>query len=138
VYRFANTADSMLGYHDSEREWLGKVPARLDDVLNFIPARLTGLFMILSAFLLGANGGQAWRIVARDAHQTASPNAGIPMSAMAGALGVELEKIGHYTLGKGLGAPTAADIARARRLLYFTVTLAAVLFTLWSLYVQPH
>ncbi len=136
AYRFANTADSMLGYHDSEREWLGKFPARLDDVLNFIPARLTGLYMVLAAFLSGANGKQAWQIMWRDAPATASPNAGIPMSAMAGALGVELEKIGHYVLGKGLRAPTCADIARASRVLYFTVALAATTFIFWGLYVQ--
>ena len=137
AYRFANTADSMLGYHDAEREWLGKIPARLDDLLNFIPARLTGLLITLAAFLAGANGGQAWRILLRDAGQTASPNAGFPMSAMAGALGVELEKIGHYTLGQGLAAPNAAGLARARRLFSLTILLAILLFTVWGLYVQP-
>ena len=136
AYRFANTADSMLGYHDNEREWLGKVPARLDDVLNFIPARLAGLFIILSAFVAYADGEEAWQIMRRDSRVTASPNAGVPMSAMAGALNVELEKINHYVLGKGLRAPTAADIVRARHLLYFTITLAVASFTLGSYYVH--
>jgi adenosylcobinamide-phosphate synthase len=130
AYRFVNTADSMLGYHDEEREWLGKIPARLDDLLNFIPARLAGLFILLSAPFCGASVSQAWKIMRRDSSQTASPNAGIPMSAMAGALGVELEKTGHYTLGKGLRLPTPADLARARRLLYFSITFAAFLFIL--------
>jgi len=138
AYRFANTADSMLGYHDAEHEWLGKVPARLDDVLNFIPARLAGLFIILSAFVAGADGREAWQIMRRDARVTASPNAGVPMSAMAGALGVKLEKINHYILGKGLRAPTTADIVHARHLLYFTITLAVFFFTLGSYYVHPH
>ena len=137
AYRFVNTADSMLGYRDTEREWLGKVPALLDDALNFIPARLTGLFIILSAFVAGADGKEAWRIMRRDSRVTASPNAGVPMSAMAGALNVELEKINHYILGKGLRAPTAADIVRARGLLYFAITLAVVSFTLGSYYVHP-
>lgn len=128
AYRFINTADSMLGYHDEEREWLGKVPARLDDVLNFIPARLAGLFIVLSAPLCGASLSQAWKIMWRDSNQTASPNAGIPMSAMAGALGVELEKIGHYNLGKGLRLPVSVDLARSRRLLYFSVGIAALSF----------
>jgi len=128
AYRFINTADSMLGYHDEEREWLGKVPARLDDLLNFIPARLAGLFIVLSAPFCGASATQAWKIMWRDSNQTASPNAGIPMSAMAGALGVELEKIGHYNLGKGLKLPSAQDISRARRLLYFSVSVAALSF----------
>lgn len=130
AYRFVNTADSMLGYHDEEREWLGKVPARLDDLLNFIPARLAGLFIVLSAPFCGASLSQAWKIMWRDSGQTASPNAGIPMSAMAGALGVELEKLDHYALGKGLQLPSAKDISRARRLLYFSVGFAALLFIL--------
>ena len=66
----------------------------------------------------------------RDSNQTASPNAGIPMSAMAGALGVELEKVGHYNLGKGLRLPIPADLARARRLLYVSIGFAALLFIL--------
>lgn len=137
AYRFANTADSMLGYRDADREWIGKVPARLDDVLNFIPARLAGLFIILSAFIAGTNGKGAWLIMRRDARVTASPNAGIPMSTMAGALGVELEKINHYILGKGLRAPITVDIVRARRLLYFAITLTVISFTLGSYYVHP-
>ena len=134
AYRFANTADSMLGYHDVAHEWLGKIPARLDDVLNFIPARLTGLFIVLAAFLTGSNARLAWIIMLRDAKNTASPNAGLPMSAMAGALGVDLEKIDHYTLGAGLRAPGPADIAQARRLMYGSVILAAGVFTLWRMY----
>jgi adenosylcobinamide-phosphate synthase len=130
AYRFINTADSMLGYHDEEREWLGKIPARLDDLLNFIPARLAGLFIVLSAPFCGASLSQAWKIMWRDSSQTASPNAGIPMSAMAGALGVDLEKIDHYALGKGLRLPTSKDLSRARRLLYFSVGFAALLFIL--------
>lgn len=136
AYRFINTADSMLGYRDAEREWLGKAPARLDDLLNFIPARLTGLSIILAAFLAKANGKGAWRILWRDSRVTASPNAGIPMSAMAGALDVELEKVGHYVLGKGLRAPTTDDLARARRLLYIVVVLAALILTLLTVYVS--
>jgi adenosylcobinamide-phosphate synthase len=138
AYRFINTADSMLGYRDEECEWLGKIPARLDDVLNFIPARLAGLFIVLSAPFCGVSLLQAWKIMWRDSGQTASPNAGIPMSAMAGALGVELEKIDHYALGKGQRLPVPADLTRARRMLYFAISFAALVFSLWSFYVQPH
>lgn len=136
AYRFINTADSMLGYHDAVREWLGKFPARLDDVLNFIPARFAGLFIMLAAPFCGASFPGAWKIIRRDAGQTVSPNAGIPMSAMAGALNVELEKIGHYTLGKGLKAPSIADLIRARRMLFVSVGLLAVVLTLGSLYIH--
>ncbi len=126
AYRFVNTADSMLGYRDEEREWLGKVPARLDDLLNFLPARLAGTFIVLSAPFCGASLSQAWKIMRRDSGRTASPNAGVPMGAMAGALGVELEKVGHYALGKGLRLPASADLARARRMLRVMALLAAL------------
>jgi adenosylcobinamide-phosphate synthase len=132
AYRFVNTADSMLGYHDAEREWLGKVPARLDDLLNFIPARLAGLFIILVLPFCGASAAHAWRIMWRDSCQTASPNAGIPMSAVAGALGVELEKIDHYSLGKGLRLPALSDLFRARVILFVAVLLSALAFSLFT------
>jgi adenosylcobinamide-phosphate synthase len=130
AYRFVNTADSMLGYRDAEREWLGKFPARLDDVLNFIPARLTGLFIVLAAPFCGASLMSAWKIMWRDSDVTASPNAGVPMSAMAGALGAELEKVDYYQLGKGLIHPVVSDLIRARRMLYASVILSALFLLL--------
>jgi len=135
AYRFVNTADAMLGYRDPEHEWYGKFPARLDDLLNIIPARLTGLMILLSAPLCGGNFKQAWQILWRDSRATASPNAGIPMSAMAGALGVELEKVGHYRLGKDLRLPSYHDLARARRVLYISVWMAALIFMVSKAYV---
>jgi adenosylcobinamide-phosphate synthase len=116
VYRWVNTADSMLGYRDPAREWLGKLPARFDDLVNLVPSRLTALLLVIAAFLSGADGRGAWHYWRRDGHRTASPNAGQPMSAMAGALGVELEKVDHYRLGAGLRLPATEDIRRARRL----------------------
>ncbi|MEJ5248225.1 MAG: adenosylcobinamide-phosphate synthase CbiB [Caldilinea sp.] len=116
AYRFLNTADAMLGYRDAEREWLGKAPARLDDVANLLPARATALLIVACARITGGDGRRAWRIWRGDARRTASPNAGHPMAAMAGALGVELEKVGHYVLGAGLASPQTRDIGRARRL----------------------
>lgn len=137
AYRFINTADSMLGYRDAEHEWLGKAPARLDDLLNFIPARLAGICLLLAAPFCGADAMGGWRILWRDAKRTASPNAGIPMSAMAGALGVELEKTGHYRLGEGLRAPTIADLGRARRIMFMAVILAALAFSLLAFLYKP-
>jgi len=136
AYRFVNTADSMLGYHDAEHEWLGKFPARIDDLLNFLPARLTGIFIMFSAPFCGASLTKAWYIMLRDARKTASPNAGSPMSAMAGALGVELEKVDHYRLGQGLCHPVVGDLLRARRLLYASAWMSTLTFTAWSFYVQ--
>lgn len=125
AYRFINTADSMLGYHDPVHEWLGKVPARLDDLVNLLPARLAAALLTLAAPLTGANAQSAWRTWQRDKGVTASPNAGHPMSAMAGALDVELEKIGHYRLGSGGRQPVAADIGRSVRLSRVAVVLGA-------------
>jgi adenosylcobinamide-phosphate synthase len=123
AYRFINTADAMLGYRDPDHEWLGKVPARLDDVANLLPARVSAGLIVLAELLGGECAGQAWRTWRRDGRTTASPNAGHPMSAMAGALGVELEKVGHYRLGAGGTAPAATDIGRAVRLMRLAVGL---------------
>jgi len=125
AYRFINTVDAMLGYHDQRHEWLGKVPARLDDLVNLLPARLTASLLVLAAPLAGAHPRRAWRVLRRDGEQTASPNAGWPMSAMAGALGVKLEKAGQYRLGAGLGDAKAGDIGRAVRLMRLGTVLAA-------------
>ncbi|MBI3959164.1 MAG: cobalamin biosynthesis protein CobD [Chloroflexi bacterium] len=132
VYRFLNTADAILGYRDAEREWLGKPAARLDDVANLIPARLTALLMMLAAPLIGGSFGDSWRIWRRDAGKTASPNAGHPMSAAAGALGVELEKLDHYRLGAGLPKPTAGDIRRAQQLVKFSVGIGIAAVIGWN------
>jgi len=98
AYRVANTFDSMMGYH-GEYEYLGKFAARLDDVLNYIPARLTAFFIITAAYLSRYNGRKALKTALRDHNKTESPNAGWPMSAAAGALGVQFEKVDHYKLG---------------------------------------
>jgi adenosylcobinamide-phosphate synthase len=98
IYRLANTFDAMIGYHGLYED-LGKAAARFDDLLNLLPARVTALLLIAMAPLFGGNQRRAWTIWRRDAHKTASPNAGHPMAAMAGALGLRLEKIGHYQLG---------------------------------------
>jgi adenosylcobinamide-phosphate synthase len=97
-YRAANTLDAMIGYH-GRFEYLGKAAARLDDVLNIVPARLTAALLLLAGSLTHVDARHGWRILLRDGSKTESPNAGRPMAAMAGILGVELEKDGHYTLG---------------------------------------
>jgi len=116
AFRFANTADAMLGYRDPEREWLGKAPARFDDLLNLIPARVTAVLLLLAAPVEGGTIRGGLHIWWRDAKLTASPNAGQPMAVAAGALGIELEKIDHYRLGAGLRLPVTSDIARVVRL----------------------
>jgi len=97
-YRIVNTADTMIGYH-GQWEYLGKFAARLDDVISFIPARLTALMIVIAAWLCRKDRAGAWRVMLRDHNKTQSPNAGWAMSATAGSLGVQLEKTGHYKLG---------------------------------------
>ena len=137
AYRFVNTADSMLGYRDPAREWLGKAPARLDDLVNLAPARITAALFILATALVNKNALTARRIWQRDARMTDSPNAGHPMSAMAGALGVELEKVGQYWLGAGGRPPAAKDIGGAVRLMRIATALGAVLLVGLSLIRSP-
>jgi len=129
VYRFINTCDAMLGYRDSEREWLGKAAARTDDLVNLVPARLTATLILALGLLRGARGLTAVAVWKRDRLATASPNAGHPMSAAAGVLGLELEKTGHYRLGAGQPLPETLDIGRALRLVRWTMLLAIALFS---------
>ncbi len=116
VYRMVNTFDSMIGYR-GKYEYLGKFAARLDDLLNFIPARLTALIIVLAAAITGNDAKGAWRIMARDHRKTASPNAGWAMGARPGALGVQLEKLGHYRLGDPQRPVASQTIADALRLM---------------------
>ena len=121
AYRVANTMDALWGYHTPEFEDLGRAAARLDDVLNLIPARLTALAIMLAALTPAAAGSSssatgAFEVWRADAGSTESPNAGHPMAAMAGALGVTLAKRDAYTLSAGQRAATSADIGRSVRL----------------------
>lgn len=123
AYRAINTLDSMIGYH-GEYEYLGKAAARLDDLVNLVPARLTALFIALGSTVLpGQAMGRALRIMWRDHSRTASPNAGWTMSGMAGALGVELEKEGHYKLGDATRPLESTDITRSVQSLYLVAVL---------------
>ncbi len=111
-YRAVNTADAMIGYREGDLEHLGKVAARLDDLLNLVPTRLAALALVAGAALAGADARGALAVMRRDARRTASPNAGWTMAAMAGALGVTLEKHGHYVLGDGR-PPRREDVDRS-------------------------
>jgi adenosylcobinamide-phosphate synthase len=123
AYRVVNTLDSMVGYKNAEYRNIGWFSAKLDTIANFIPARLTAYLMVAAAFLLGEDWRESWRILQRDKHKTASPNAGYTISAMAGALNVQLEKQGYYTLGDDHGI-SAEHIQKALRVM----TMTAVLF----------
>jgi adenosylcobinamide-phosphate synthase len=124
AYRACNTLDAMIGYR-GDTEWLGKAAARLDDALNLVPARLTAALIVVASALGGGSARGALRVWWRDGARTESPNAGRPMAAMAGALGVQLEKVGCYRLGDADVPVSAAVIDRAVVLLWVTGALMA-------------
>jgi adenosylcobinamide-phosphate synthase len=143
AYRFVNTCDAMLGYRIADLEWFGKPAARLDDLLNLVPARLTALIMLGVGAGMGTTCGlrRAVNVWWQDHALTASPNAGHPMSAAAGILGVMLEKQGHYRLGEGLPPPSTVTIVRSIHLLWGTATCGVLLLGIvaWlvEVYVGP-
>ncbi len=113
TYKAINTLDSMLGYHTERYEYFGKAAARLDDLVNLIPARLTALALVGAAWMLRGlghpyDGAAAWRIVWRDGHKHASPNAGYPEAALAGTLGVQLGGPSRY-FGEIVEKPTLGE-----------------------------
>lgn len=108
VYRFANTADAMWGYKD-HRRWMGQWAARTDDVLSWLPARLTAVVMLCWPLAPRA----VWRALPASARRTPSPNGGWPMGAMALLLGVRLAKPGVYVLNEGGRAPQSNDVQAA-------------------------
>ncbi len=127
AYRFINTADAMLGYRTPELEWLGKPAARLDDLVNIVPARLTALLLVSAAAAGRGSVVNAATVMWRDHALTPSPNGGWPMAAMAGALDRRITKTGVYALNADAPAPTAADVRRARRVARAAVAAAAAL-----------
>ena len=122
AYRVVNTLDSMVGYH-GKYEYLGKFASKLDDVLNFIPARLTALLLVLATFLSKRKASAAWQTMLSEHSKTESPNAGWPMAAVAGALNVQLEKVGHYKLGKANAPLTPQTIDAALKLALIAMLL---------------
>jgi len=125
AYRAVNTLDAMIGYR-GRYEYLGKAAARLDDLLNLIPARVSAGLLLVAGALTRADVAGGIRVLGRDRRATASPNAGWPMATMAGLLGVTLEKPGHYRLGDGPAAVAPSDIDRAWRIVAVAAALAAV------------
>ncbi|MDP2327344.1 MAG: adenosylcobinamide-phosphate synthase CbiB [Dehalococcoidia bacterium] len=128
-YRATNTLDALWGYHQPFLEELGMGTARLDDLVNFVPARVSAAAICMAAVARGEDAVSAWTVWRRDARHTPSPNAGAPMAAMAGALGVTLTKRDVYRLGEGGRDPGAADIRAACRLADTAALLTAAAVT---------
>ncbi len=108
AYKAVNTLDSMVGYRNERYLYFGWASARFDDLCNWIPARLTGYLMLLTAPLVGLSGQGAWRIMRRDGRNHSSPNSGIPEAVAAGALRVQLGGVNRY-FGKPLVKSTIGD-----------------------------
>jgi adenosylcobinamide-phosphate synthase len=125
AFRVVNTLDSMVGYRDAANVNIGWFSAKVDTVLNYVPARLTGALMVLATLLLGERWRDSWRIMKRDRQNMVSINAGWTIGAMAGALGTMLEKPGVYKLGDE-GGLKPAHIRRALRIMTLTVILFSI------------
>lgn len=126
LYRLSNTHDAMLGYKTQELIYIGFLPAKIDDILNYIPSRIAGLFIIMSAYLLNLDGKNSFKIMMRDARKCPSPNSGYTMASTAGALNIQLIKKDTYILGDDNKIITTNDISSAVKL----SKLSIILFTL--------
>ncbi len=126
IYRISNTLDAMLGYTTDELINIGFFPAKLDDILNYIPSRISGMFVVFSAYLLGYNGKNAYEIMKRDARKCPSPNSGYTMASTAGALDIQLVKKDTYILGDNTYEINVLDISKAIKLTSLTIALFTV------------
>ncbi|MCH4814199.1 MAG: cobalamin biosynthesis protein [Saccharolobus sp.] len=120
LQRLANTMDSMVGYKTPELRKEGWFSAKIDTILNYIPARLTGMIMLTSGFILGLNVKQGWKTL-REAKME-SINAKYPIAIAAGLLNVSLEKVGHYRIGNG-NLPDEKDVKNALKLFKLSLVL---------------
>ncbi len=138
LYKTVNTMDSMFGYKNEKYLQFGRSAALLDDAVNSIPARLTAFGLVFASFLTRRNGRLAWKILRRDKKQHASPNAGYPEAAMAGALGVQLGGSSRYfgktvdkpTLGDAVHVPNRDHIKAAVRLMILSSMLILLVFSI--------
>ena len=144
AFKAASTLDSMVGYKSEPYQEFGWAGARLDDLFNWLPARLSGGLFTLAAWLTRLDWRQTWKICRRDGHRHASPNAGWPEAAISGALGLRLggpnvyhgELVDKPWLGDGWREPDTSDILKAVRLLYAVSALTVLVFFFLALVVK--
>ena len=138
LYKGINTMDSMVGYKNDKFLYFGRCAAKLDDVANFIPARITGILMILASYFLNMNAAGAWKIFWRDRYNHLSPNSAMTESVTAGALNIQLGGDHYYfgklvhkdTIGDDIRPVVAEDIVAVNNLLYMTAVISLLLFSL--------
>ncbi len=137
IYRMFNTMDAMVGYKTDELRDIGFFPAKIDDILNYIPSRIAGVYIVISAYLLKLDGRNSYRIMRRDARNCPSPNSGFTMATTAGALNIQLIKKDTYILGDAEREINRDDITRAVNLSKLTIVLftITIIFLLTLTYV---
>jgi adenosylcobinamide-phosphate synthase len=128
AYRAINTLDSMIGYKDAYHKNIGCFSAHLDTIANYIPARITAFLMVIASKIVGADWKNSLYIMNRDKHKTPSLNGGWPMSTIAGALRVKLEKIGYYSLGENYEHLTLEHCEKAISIMKVTSLLYCIIF----------
>lgn len=138
LYKAVNTMDSMVGYKNDKYLYFGRFAAKCDDVFNFIPARITAYFMIISSFILGLDGKNAFKIFLRDRFNHASPNSAQTEAVCAGALDVMLAGDAYYfgklykkkTIGDNIRKIEPKDIKNANNLMYMTSVLILIVLSI--------
>lgn len=141
LYKSVNTMDSMVGYKNEKYKDFGRFPAKLDDILNYIPSRLTAILMIISAYILKYDGKSAYKIWKRDRFKHASPNSAQTESVCAGALNIRLAGDAYYFgelhkkpyIGDNIRPVKKEDIIRANRLMYMTTALMLILSVIFRI-----
>ncbi|MBS9366497.1 cobalamin biosynthesis protein [Listeria welshimeri] len=136
MYKAVNTLDSMVGYKNEKYRAIGFVSAKMDDIANFIPARLSWFFLVIASFILRYDGRASWVIGLRDRKNHTSPNCAYPEGAVAGALGITLGGTHEYfgetvvkpTIGSGTKPVTQKEISQTIHLLYIASTIAFIVF----------
>jgi adenosylcobinamide-phosphate synthase len=138
LYKGINTMDSMVGYKNDKFLYFGRCAAKLDDLANFIPARITAVLMIMATFILKYNYKNAIKIFLRDRYKHLSPNSAQTESVVAGALGITLGG-GHYYFGKfvpkeimgdNLNKVSTEDIKKTNKIMYLSATIGLVIFVI--------
>jgi adenosylcobinamide-phosphate synthase len=139
AYKAINTLDSMVGYKNERYLNFGWASAKSDDIVNYIPARMTGILIVVSSLLLNMSWRESWRIMRRDGRKHSSPNSGIPEAAVAGSLGIQLGGTNYYLgkpnhkplIGERIKALDEKAIRKTTKLMYTTSFLMLIICILW-------
>lgn len=127
LFRISNTLDAMVGYENDKLKYIGYFSAKVDDILNYIPARIAGFLIVVSAFILKLDWKNSYKIMLRDARKCPSPNSGFTMASTAGALNIQLVKKDTYILGDNTVEIDVLHISKAVKLSKFTILLFTVI-----------